>query len=251
MAEDNPVNQRVIRGLLEHAGHETFLAHDGEEALSMLESDEQAYHLAIIDMHMPLLSGPEVVQRWRFMERGHLPVIMLTADARPEAKAACEEAGADSFLTKPINSRELMEVIARLAGQPAQPAAAAAPPAQQEAFDEAALDDLVQLGGHAFVEDLLASFAEESARLMRELERALAAQDYGQWHDRLHMLKGGASDVGANQLARHCAEAERLKPYEMASEGAFQKLDAVRSALAESHTALAAYLDRTLRAESI
>ena len=39
VAEDNPVNQRVIRGLLEHAGHEVYLAHDGEEALAMLESD--------------------------------------------------------------------------------------------------------------------------------------------------------------------------------------------------------------------
>src|SRR5512139_1488563 len=252
VAEDNPVNQRVIRGLLEHAGHQTFLAHDGEEALAMLESDDQAYHLAIIDMHMPLLSGPEVVQRWRFMERGHLPVIMLTADARPEAKAVCEEAGADTFLTKPVNSRELMEVIARLAGQPAQtPSATPLPPTRMTALDESVLDDLVQMGGHAFVQDLLTSFEEESGRLMRDTEAALASQDYGQWHDQLHMLKGGASDVGANRLAQLCAEAERIKPYEMTGQVAFQKLDEVRFALAEAHTALTAYLDRKLRAENI
>jgi two-component system, sensor histidine kinase RpfC len=127
VAEDNPVNQRVIRGLLEHAGHQAYLAHDGEEALSMLESADPPYHLAIIDMHMPQLSGPEVVQRWRFMEKGHLPIIMLTADVRAEAQAACEEAGADTFLTKPVNSRKLIDVIARLASQQAQPVAAPAP----------------------------------------------------------------------------------------------------------------------------
>jgi two-component system sensor histidine kinase RpfC len=250
VAEDNPVNQRVIRGLLEHAGHQTFLAHDGEEALAMLEADDHAYHLAIIDMHMPLLSGPEVVQRWRFMERGHLPVIMLTADARAEAKSACEEAGADTFLTKPINSRELMDMIARLAGQQAQPPAAA-PAAQPDALDESALDDLARMGGQDFVGDLLDSFTADSERALRDIEHALEALDYGEWHDQLHTLKGGASDVGAIQLALHCAEAERIKAFELATPLAESRLEAVRIALADAQTALAAYQATRLRAERV
>jgi len=251
VAEDNPVNQRVIRGVLEHAGFEAFLAHDGEEALAMLESDDQAYNLAIIDMHMPQLSGPEVVQRWRFMEEGHLPIIMLTADARAEAQTVCKEAGADSFLTKPVNSRELVDMIARLASkQPVTPAIAA-PPALPDELDESVLNDLAQLGGHAFVKDLLASFEEDSERSMRDIERALASQDYGQWHHQLHMLKGGASDVGANRLAQLCTEAERIKPYELVGGRARQKLDEVRFSLTEAQTALADYLDKSLRAESL
>jgi two-component system sensor histidine kinase RpfC len=249
VAEDNPVNQRVIRGLLEHAGHQAYLAHDGEEALSMLESADPPYHLAIIDMHMPQLSGPEVVQRWRFMEKGRLPIIMLTADVRAEAQAACEEAGADSFLTKPLNSRKLIDVIARLASQQAQPVAAPAPAGLAKELEESVLNDLVQMGGAPFVQDLLANFAEESERALRDIERALVDRDYGQWLDHLHKLKGGAGDVGANQLAQLCAEAERLKPYEIAGTGAAEKLDAVRLALAKAQAALTAYLDRKLRAE--
>ena len=250
VAEDNPVNQRVISGLLKHAGHEVFLAHDGEEALAMLESGEHAYHLAIIDMHMPHLSGPEVVQRWRLMEKGHLPVIMLTADARAEAQAACEEAGADTFLTKPVNSRELMDTIARLAEQPVP--VTASPRVQQEnELDESVLDDLAQIGGHRFVQDLLSSFEEDSERALRDIERAMTAQDYGQWHDQLHMLKGGASDVGAARLARLCAEAERIKPYEMTSPGVREKFEEVRHALNEAHAALGLYMDNKLSAESV
>jgi two-component system sensor histidine kinase RpfC len=248
VAEDNPVNQRVIRGLLEHAGHQTFLAHDGEEALVMLESADQPYHLAIIDMHMPQLSGPEVVQRWRFMEKGRLPIIMLTADARAEARTVCEDAGVDSFLTKPVNSRELIDVVARLAGQQAQFTAAAPHAVPVQELEESVLNDLAQMGGAAFVQDLLASFTEESERAIRDIERALAARDYGQWLDQLHKLKGGARDVGANQLAQLCSEAERIKPYEMTT-GAGQKLDAVRLALSKAQTALTTYLDRKLRAE--
>jgi len=251
VAEDNPVNQRVIRGLLEHAGHTSCLAHDGEEALTMLESGERSFDLAIIDMHMPQLSGPEVVQRWRFMESGHLPIIMLTADARGEAQTACEEAGADTFLTKPVNSRELIEVIARLAGQSAHTAAKApvrAPPAADE-LDESILDNLAHLGGPGFLEDLLASFGEDSARALRNIERALAVQDYGQWHDQLHMLKGGARDVGANQLAERCAEAERIKPFELPTPVAQARLDSVREALTGAQAALAAYQTSRLRAD--
>lgn len=253
VAEDNPVNQRVIRGLLDHAGHETFLAHDGEQALTMLEAESTAFDLAIIDMHMPQLSGPEVVQRWRFMESGRLPIIMLTADAREEAERASADAGADTFLTKPVNSRELIDVIARLTQQQSTPAAVL--PRQQtgalDAFDESVLDELGQLGGVGFVQELVTSFTDDSQRALNEVERALITQDYSLWHDQLHMLKGGASDVGAHQLARLCSDAERIKPFEINGQAARQKLDAVRLALGEAHSALTAYTDRKLRAENV
>jgi len=82
------------------------------------------------------------------------------------------------------------------------------------------------------------------------VERALITQDYSLWNDQLHMLKGGASDMGACQLARLCNEAERIKPFEITSPAARQKLDAVRLALTDAQAALAAYTDRKLRAEN-
>jgi two-component system sensor histidine kinase RpfC len=250
LAEDNPVNQRVLRGLLDHAGHEAFLARDGEEALAMLESSDNVFDLAIIDMHMPQLSGPEVVQRWRFMESGRLPIIMLTADAREEAELASTEAGADIFMTKPVNSRDLVDVIARLAQQqPAMPARDA-PVAPAVTLDESILEDLARLGGAGFVRELVSSFGDDSQRGIIEVGRALATQDFSLWHDQLHMLKGGASDMGACQLARLCSEAERIKPFEIGQPVARQKLDAVRLALDDAQAALAAYSDRKLRAEN-
>ncbi len=251
VAEDNPVNQRVMRGLLEHAGHAVTIARDGEEALALLESGEHAFDLAIVDMHMPLLSGPEVVQRWRFMESGRLPIVMLTADARSEAQAACEAAGADAFLTKPVNSRELIDLLARLARQQTPAAVPAPAAAEASELDERVLDDLAQLGGAPFVEDLLASFEADSMRALRDIERAVETRDYSQWHHQLHMLKGGASDVGATRLAQRCAEAERVKPFELASELASERLARVREALAQAQAALAAYQATRLRAESL
>ena len=252
VAEDHPVNQRVIRGLLSHAGFDTVLAVDGQAALAALESGEQ-YDLAIIDMHMPYMSGFEVIQRWRFMESGHLPIIMLTADARGEAERASQDAGADGFLTKPVSSRALIDKIAGLVA-PEQLSAitiqTTAAVSTASVIDESILDDLAQMGGgQPFVRELIDSFNEDSQRSLTEVERALLDQDFGMWHDQLHMLKGGASDIGAYQLARLCAEAERIKPFEITAAVARDKLMNVRSALGEAQVALAQYQDGKLRTE--
>lgn len=252
VAEDNPVNQRVIRGLLSHAGFEVVLAQDGEEALSMLESDGP-FDLAIIDMHMPELSGPDVIQRWRFMESGHLPIIMLTADAREDAERASQDAGADAFLTKPVNSSALVDMIAQLVAKkhqtPAVPAVSTRN-SDDDVIDEAILEDLAQMGGgHSFVQELINSFSEDSNRAINEVKQALLTNNYGLWHDQLHMLKGGASDVGAYGLARQCAKAERIKPYEIMTQVAQDELERVHEALTQVQSALALYQNRKLSAE--
>lgn len=250
IAEDNPVNQRVIRGLLSHAGFEVVLAQDGEEALAMLESGEH-FDLAIIDMHMPELSGPEVIQRWRFMESGHLPIIMLTADARGDAEQASREAGADAFLTKPVSSHGLIDMIAQLIHKtiPHETARAANGKNNAGALDESVLENLALMGGgQAFVSELIESFNADSKRATQQIEIALHNEDFGMWRDQLHMLKGGANDVGAYELARVCAEAERIKPYEIASLGR-NKLLNVKSALEQAQTSLEQYQEIKLSAE--
>ena len=253
VAEDNPVNQRVIQGLLKHAGFEVVLAQDGEEALSKLESGEH-FDLAIIDMHMPELSGPEVIQRWRFLEKGHLPIIVLTADAREDAEITGREAGADGFLTKPVSSRALIDMIAGLVSEQlspvAVPAPAPVPVSASNVIDESILDDLAQMGGgQPFVDELITNFNEESKRSMTKVEGALIAQNYGTWHDQLHILKGGASDIGANRLATLCAEAERIKPFEITATPARDKLISIKSALGETLIALEKYQNSKLRTE--
>lgn len=250
VAEDNRVNQRVIRGLLSHAGFEVVLAQDGEEALAMLESGEH-FDLAIIDMHMPELSGPEVIQRWRFMETGHLPIIMLTADARGDAEKASRDAGADAFLTKPISSHGLIDTIAQLVHKTtlSELVRAVKGKSKDQVLDESVLENLAFMGGgRNFVRELIESFNADSKRSIRHIEIALDNDDFGMWCDQLHILKGGASDIGAHDLARLCAEAERIKTYEMASIGR-DKLHIVKSALEQAQTSLEKYQEIKLSAE--
>ena len=211
----------------------------------MLESSREKFGAAILDMHMPKFSGPEVAKRWRFMEQGHLPVIMLTADATEEAQQICSDAGVDAFLTKPVNSRSLMEVLAKLTSQDKTESISTRPQAQrkQAVVDEDVLRELAELaGGLDFVRDLVNGFKEDAERSYEETGSALSAQDYGAWKDHLHMLKGGASDVGCTQLSAVCIEAERIKPYEIAQPIARERLAAVRAALDSAKAALDDYL---------
>jgi len=116
VAEDNPTNQKVICKILERAGHTVRLAANGEEALDILEQNQ--FDLVIVDMHMPIMGGVEVAKFYRFIDRKlpRMPFVVLTANATAEAMDECKQAGIDAFLSKPVETRELLATIARLTG---------------------------------------------------------------------------------------------------------------------------------------
>jgi two-component system, sensor histidine kinase and response regulator len=116
LAEDNLVNQRLAVRLLEKKGHRVTVVNHGKEALTAIEN--ASYDLALMDIQMPEMSGFEVTQRVRELERvagGHLMIIAMTAYAMAGDREKCLEAGMDGYLSKPIHSTELYRVVAELA----------------------------------------------------------------------------------------------------------------------------------------
>jgi len=122
VADDNATNREVLGKILERAGHGVTLANDGEQALDAI--DRGGHDLVILDRNMPGMSGIDVLQAMRLTMRARerLPVIMLSADVTPEAKREAFEAGADAYLSKPIEALRLLDEIQTLAG--AKPEAA-------------------------------------------------------------------------------------------------------------------------------
>ena len=117
VAEDTKVNQEVMRIVLEKAGHKVTLVNDGEQALDALESRD--FDLAIVDMHMPGKSGLDVIKLYRYMDTDteKMPFIVYSADVTDNAAAACKEAGASVYLTKPVDSKCLLDAISQLRPQ--------------------------------------------------------------------------------------------------------------------------------------
>ena len=223
IAEDNLVNQQVLEGILRHAGHNVLLASSGEQALDILSQQIDSIEMLILDMNMPDYSGPEVIRAMRYMDTDHdIPIIILTADATPQAKQRCMEAGANEFLTKPIDSRSLLESIARLAmnnqdqtkiRKPAHQSSAAS----KQWCDPQILVELSQLGGgDAFLKLLLNGYKEDGTKHLKLIRHA-AHDDYLTYRESLHALKGSSSELGANSVAELCREGESYKPFDIGS----------------------------------
>jgi PAS domain S-box-containing protein len=109
LAEDNPINAMLTRELLRRRGYEVREVASGEAALQVLEGE--SFDLVLTDIHMPGMDGIEMTSRLRGREamtgRARTPVVALTADALETGKDACQEAGMDGFLTKPVDPAEL------------------------------------------------------------------------------------------------------------------------------------------------
>ena len=112
LAEVNAVNQRLATRLLEKRGHRVTVTANGREAVESVE--KHTYDLILMDVQMPEMDGLEAtaVIREREKRKGsHIPIIALTAHAMKGDRERCLAAGMDGYLTKPIRSQELDEVL--------------------------------------------------------------------------------------------------------------------------------------------
>jgi signal transduction histidine kinase/ligand-binding sensor domain-containing protein/ActR/RegA family two-component response regulator len=122
VAEDNPVNQNLIRRLLEKDGHQVHLAESGEAAIAAWRA--HSFDLILMDVQMPGMDGLETCRRIRAAERNvRTPIVALTAHAMAGDRERCLEAGMDDYLPKPVDLAELRRVTAWVASRlpPAPP----------------------------------------------------------------------------------------------------------------------------------
>lgn len=111
VAEDNPINQEVIKKLLEKVGIKVEIAWNGAQALDILKSSKEKYDLIIMDINMPELDGYEATERIRKFD-DRTPIIALTAAATIEERNRALEVGMNDFITKPIDSLNLYQKLA-------------------------------------------------------------------------------------------------------------------------------------------
>jgi two-component system sensor histidine kinase/response regulator len=115
VAEDNDFNVQLMSALLSKRGHDVRVAKTGAEALRLIELG--GCDLLLLDVHMPVLDGFQVIHAIRGQEQtqgGHLPVVAVTARSRKEDRDRCLEAGMDDYLAKPICATSLWAAIERL-----------------------------------------------------------------------------------------------------------------------------------------
>jgi len=215
IVEDGHVNQLVGARMLEKRGHTVKLAANGREAIECCGKND--FDAILMDVHMPGINGYEATARIRQMEQAtgrHVPIIAMTANAMKGDRERCLAAGMDDYISKPLRSAELFQVVEQFAHRPALPepaqtspdSAPSAPRPQVEPppFDLAEFRE--STGDEKLMRKLVAIFAEDSQKYLRKAEKALAAGKATPLYEAAHSLKGMLGVYAARQALKLCTE---------------------------------------------
>jgi signal transduction histidine kinase/CheY-like chemotaxis protein len=206
VAEDNEINQRLIREQLSLLGYTADIVANGREALRCWHTGD--YALMFIDLHMPEMDGYDLTLAVRLAEskgRGaHIPIIALTANALSGEPERCRSAGMDDYLTKPASLKTLDATVARwLPGARPQLAGESA----RAPVDVGVLEDLIG-SDRTVVRSFLDHFAKSADQAADELIAACNAEQPRLAAAVAHKLKSAAYSVGAARLGTLCVDIE-------------------------------------------
>jgi hypothetical protein len=213
LAEDNPVNQKLVCSLLEKLGALVTVADTGQEAIDQLAAAR--FDVVLMDCQMPVLDGYAATRSIRAGAAGPaamtMPIIALTAHALTGDRERCLAAGMNEYLTKPIDPgvlRATLEAFLGAGARPVPPRTRAAVAADAPAvFDERALRERIGDDG-AFFEELLGVFVSTIDDEVVALLAAVTRDDAAAVRTHAHTIKGAAGNVTATTLARAAAALE-------------------------------------------
>ncbi len=224
VAEDNATNQVVVRQMLSRMGFACEIAEHGAAALALYQS-KAGYGLLLTDFHMPEMDGFELtaaIRQGEAPDAPRLPIVALTADALTGTEQQCLDAGMDGYLTKPINSRALGDMLLRWLPQalplrrpasavalpkvtPAPAAAAAVPAWDPDIFDPAPLIEMFGSLDDAAL-DFLRSFVADAEGKVASITAAAQRNDLAEMRHWAHMLKGAGHSMGCKRLGDLAAD---------------------------------------------
>ncbi|GAB5389616.1 MAG: hypothetical protein Alpg2KO_25840 [Alphaproteobacteria bacterium] len=116
IAEDNMINQQMLKAMLDHEPLELVFANNGQQAIDAIA--QQDFDLVLMDVRMPVMDGLAATRHIRSMDnpKANVPIIALTADATAEVRQACEDVGISDYMTKPLDLMKLQELVHHYTG---------------------------------------------------------------------------------------------------------------------------------------
>jgi PAS domain S-box-containing protein len=241
LTEDNAINQRIARLMLEKSGLEVTTAVNGQAALDLLA--EESFDLILMDVEMPEMDGYEATRRIRAKDSwADLPIIAMTAHAMQGDREKCIQAGMNDYVSKPISQEALLGKVRQwLENVPDQQIEH-----RGETMTTAPLDKdkaLETLGNDTEMLMELTDMLMEEARLnLDQLEQAVEAGDAATVERVAHSLKGAAANMAATPVREAAAKLEEIGRSEDLA-AASEQLDVLQARVDE----LDAYIDQEFR----
>ena len=231
VVDDTAMNLTVVKGLLKPTKINIATAESGYEALRMVT--EERYDIIFLDHRMPGIDGIETLKQMKELTDNlskDVPVISLTANAVSGAKEVYMRAGFDDYLTKPIDSHQLEDLIVKYLpedkveflpdkGEPAEGADNSAP--ENSGASESALpkwlletpcldvhQGILTCGSEETYMGALTVFAEAIEPGIREIKKYYEEKDLKSYTIKVHALKSTARIIGANELSERAKRLE-------------------------------------------
>lgn len=220
LAEDNELNQRLAKRLLEGFGLEVDIAPNGERAIELMRST--TYHLMLTDIQMPFQDGYETARRVRNELKLRLPIIAMTAHIMPGEREKCLRYGMNDYISKPFREQELFEMMQRFLGQATTRTSATTQIDLRELYE-------MSRGNTAFVKDMIELFLDRNPKDLASLDEAFSTSDYDTLRAIAHRMKTSVGFMGLVQLLTPLDEIEQQAERGESNSRTGELLDQIRS----------------------
>lgn len=207
IVDDVRSNQLVATGLLDQMGLTSDAVDNGREALKALQS--RVYDLVLMDVHMPIMDGFEAARAIRAAKPDNLdpdiPIIAVTAQALPEFRDRCGEAGMNGCLTKPLSPTALADILHEWlplkepAPTPSSPEGPEIRPDTDVWNREKMLEGL--MGNTGLIPKAVRSFLRDTPERIEQIRQAIARGDAPGIRFHAHTLKGSAAILGGHRVS--------------------------------------------------
>ncbi|WP_371375796.1 ATP-binding protein [Sporomusa aerivorans] len=216
VVEDNIVNRDLLTLQLEHMGFLTVhLADNGQHALEKVKKND--YLFILMDCYMPVMDGYEAARQIRYLERTQdkkaALIIAVTANAMPGDIEKCKQAGMDYYLSKPVKTEHIRQLLLRLTDADLVRNKANIPEKMgvEDVLDDLIMDDLLELQqqtGQPVLERVIGIFFSSTPSIQQAICRAAQDRDISALIKTAHSLKSSSASIGAKRLATICGRIE-------------------------------------------
>ena len=212
LTEDNAVNQLVAYRQLEKFNCFVETANNGKEAV--IKFEESSYDLILMDCQMPEMDGYEATKMIRQKENDgeHVPIIAMTAHTLQGAKDKCIEAGMDDFISKPVKSNTLKDILEKYLSGKTKTATIPIKKDISNSMLPVDLANLIELVGDDkdVFSEIIDIYLNDITTHITALEEAFKNEDYAEVSNEAHSMKGASANVGARRMRTFCASLEEI-----------------------------------------
>ncbi len=243
IAEDNPVNQELVKMLLTKHGCTYSIARNGEEAIDLIETQtDKPFDLILMDCQMPIMDGYEATKRIRAIIEPEvsIPIVAITANSMEGDQDKCIASGMDDYLTKPFSQKQLAVTLQKwLPNKISTPrkeslsstVGSFEPEANEvnvtkgtdtvqldetetdisELLNRNTIDNIRSLqreGSPDILGKIVGLYLDNSNKIMQEIEQSVSDKDGKSLRSSAHSLKSSSANLGADRLADMCKAME-------------------------------------------